>query len=162
MASTDPDWTTCVGPGWKPLVEPLIAQCQEEGTPILQVKEKFGGLRFYTGGGSAKLAAMIAAAETVSMRTCEECGKPGRTVAPQGWVRTLCYEHSVTVPPVKRIDIAKPGATVTLPLSTLEETLLVLDRARLFLNTRRVMPVSEIAAWDDLRARLNLHRVDAK
>jgi len=162
MASTDPDWTTCIGPGWKPLVDPLIAQCKEEGTPILQVKEKFGGLRFYTGGGSAKLVTMIATAEALSVRTCEECGKPGRTVAPHGWVRTLCYEHSQTPAPVKRIDIDEPGPTVTLPFATMTEILLALDRARAFLNTRKVMPVSEIAAWDDLRARLAAHRITPK
>jgi hypothetical protein len=54
-----------------------------------QVKEKFGGLRFYIGSGSPEIYAMIRMAEAISTRTCEDCGSPGKT-RPGGWIRTLC------------------------------------------------------------------------
>ena len=58
-----------------------------------QVKEKFGGLRFYADGGDDFTSGAIALAEALSFRTCETCGAPGR---PQqgGWIRTLCPTHA--------------------------------------------------------------------
>jgi len=58
-----------------------------------QVKEKFGGLRFYVEGSSDKHYNYISFAESMSYRTCEECGSPGRTYH-QGWHRTLCETHA--------------------------------------------------------------------
>jgi hypothetical protein len=57
-----------------------------------QVKEKFGGLRFYTNGYNEAVGAMISMAESMSYRTCEECGSPGRTNR-YGWYTTLCDTH---------------------------------------------------------------------
>lgn len=58
---------------------------------IMRVKEKFGGLRFYTSYSNDFLAGMISMAESASYRICELCGKPGK---PRygGWVLTLCDE----------------------------------------------------------------------
>lgn len=58
-----------------------------------QVKEKFGGLRFYTNGGDDFTRGAINFAELLSLRVCETCGAPGR---PQkgGWIRTLCPTHA--------------------------------------------------------------------
>lgn len=36
-----------VGEGWHKLVHPLLVVCQQYGGVVVQVKEKFGGLRFY-------------------------------------------------------------------------------------------------------------------
>ncbi len=60
---------------------------------LVQVKEKFGGLRFYADGGSSELQAQIELAEAMSYRTCETCGAPG---VPRrgGWIRTLCDAHA--------------------------------------------------------------------
>ena len=62
-----------------------------------QVKEKFGGLRFYVKGitGEAWLKLMslryIQKAGDLSLVTCEECGKPGkRTTTDMGWIKVLC------------------------------------------------------------------------
>jgi len=58
-----------------------------------QVKEKFGGLRFYMTCANDEIFNLIEKAETLSYKTCEECGKPGeeRNV---GWIHTLCdYCH---------------------------------------------------------------------
>lgn len=56
---------------------------------ILQVKEKFGGLRFYTSGSNDFFNGMVAMAEAASYRICEQCGKPGKPRS-GGWILTLC------------------------------------------------------------------------
>lgn len=56
---------------------------------ISQVKEKFGGLRFYTYGGDDYVRGMITFAESMSMRICEYCGNPGK-LGGMGWTKTLC------------------------------------------------------------------------
>ena len=56
-----------------------------------QVKEKFGGLRFYIMGGNEKIDALISFAESMSECTCEECGRPGTQNA-GGWIKTLCHD----------------------------------------------------------------------
>lgn len=87
-------WLDCIGKGWWNLVKPLIEQANLEGATILQVKEKFGGLRFYA-EGSSLLNQMIDNAENESLKTCEECGKPGKLSSRRGWLKTLCEKHSV-------------------------------------------------------------------
>jgi hypothetical protein len=57
-----------------------------------QVKEKFGGLRFYTNGYTDEVSGMIRMAESMSYRTCEVCGSPGRSNN-YGWISTLCDTH---------------------------------------------------------------------
>ena len=57
-----------------------------------QVKEKFGGLRFYYQGGDDAIRGMAQMAETMSVITCEECGAPGK-IRNGGWVHTFCDEH---------------------------------------------------------------------
>ena len=59
---------------------------------ILQIKEKFGGLRFYYEGGDETVRGMVTMAESWATRTCETCGKPGKSRS-GGWIRTLCDEH---------------------------------------------------------------------
>lgn len=57
-----------------------------------QVKEKFGGLRFYYRGGDSFIEGIATMAESMSYVTCEECGnfgKPNKI----GWIRTLCTSH---------------------------------------------------------------------
>lgn len=60
---------------------------------LSQVKEKFGTLRFYYDGGNEVIRGMVSMAESMSARTCEECGNPGRTRG-GGWIRTLCDTHA--------------------------------------------------------------------
>lgn len=54
-----------------------------------QVKEKFGGLRFYVDHSNDTVDGMIAVAEAMSYQICEECGQPGKSNN-KGWIRTLC------------------------------------------------------------------------
>lgn len=58
-----------------------------------QVKEKYGTLRFYTNGNDEYVDGLISMAESMSARTCETCGSPGKTRR-GGWVRTLCDKHA--------------------------------------------------------------------
>lgn len=59
-----------------------------------QIKEKFGTLRFYYHGGDEFCYGVENMAEAMSARTCEVCGKPGKSYS-GGWVSTLCPEHAV-------------------------------------------------------------------
>ena len=59
----------------------------------VQTKEKFGTLRFYIRGGDDYIRDLIEHADAESGRTCEVCGKPGKTVGAQK-ARTVCDEHA--------------------------------------------------------------------
>jgi len=82
----------CVGAGWAPLIKRLYA-AMPEGTEVVQVKEKFGGLRFYTNGTTQEFEAMIDKAEDESYSVCEWCGEPGSVDDSTYWVLTLCEQH---------------------------------------------------------------------
>jgi len=58
----------------------------------VQVKEKFGGLRFYYEGGDERIFGMVSMAESWAANTCEVCGAPG-TMRHGGWIKTLCDTH---------------------------------------------------------------------
>lgn len=59
---------------------------------VIQVKEKFGGLRFYVHGATDEQYAMIQFAESMSYRTCEVCGDRGRGNG-GGWITVRCKKH---------------------------------------------------------------------
>mgnify|MGYP000084172656 FL=1 len=59
---------------------------------IHQIKEKFGGLRFYFEGGDDFCRGLETMAETWANRTCEVCGETGKQRG-GGWIRTLCDTH---------------------------------------------------------------------
>ena len=69
-------------------VHPVVEQ-----VTVDQVKEKFGALRFYYTGGNDEISGMVRMAESMSVLTCETCGKPGEQ-RHGGWIRTLCDEHA--------------------------------------------------------------------
>ncbi len=83
--------------GWKDIVERLIVDLIVLGwnREVHQIKDKFGGLRFYVDKDSAGIIERIYAAENESMRTCEECGKPGQRVylGNGAYIATRCEEH---------------------------------------------------------------------
>ena len=60
---------------------------------VVQVKEKFGGLRFYFNGGNKKIERLIEAAESMSYHICEVCGEVEDVKQTSGWITTLCPEH---------------------------------------------------------------------
>jgi hypothetical protein len=59
---------------------------------VQQIKEKFGGLRFYYQGGDDHISGMVSMAEVWAGRTCETCGNKGKHRS-GGWIRTLCDVH---------------------------------------------------------------------
>jgi hypothetical protein len=99
-----------VGPGWWPILEALCGQIHHhiewkqnqkekygrgEGCPdviVSQIKEKFGGLRFYYNGGDDTVDGMVRMAESWAGHTCEVCRAPGKS-RNGGWIRTLCDKH---------------------------------------------------------------------
>lgn len=84
-----------VGPGWSDLLRRLVDDLFAKGWDgrVLQVKEKFGGLRFYINKCADGLDDRISQAEDESYRTCEECGLPG-VARSGGWIKTLCDLHA--------------------------------------------------------------------
>ena len=63
----------------------------EKETPVaLQVKESFGGLRFYLSQRTPEMVALIAENSEAYEKTCEVCGHPGENVEIRGWHQTLC------------------------------------------------------------------------
>jgi len=56
----------------------------------LQVKEKFGTLRYYYSGGDEVINNYVSYADVMSSLTCEECGVPSETDYNQSWVTTKC------------------------------------------------------------------------
>lgn len=84
-----------VGPGWASLIHHIFDTLENiKGTvKIVQVKEKFAGLRVYTDYMNDELEAVIRQAERESFTICEECGKPGK-VRGRSWYYTSCDEHA--------------------------------------------------------------------
>jgi hypothetical protein len=98
MRDTCMCWGFEIGDGWVRIIEQLSKKLERinQGLPpdeprieAVQVKEKFGGLRFYTNMCHDEADRLIAAAERKSYKTCEMCGKPGKPNS-DGWVITLC------------------------------------------------------------------------
>ncbi|MEK6828904.1 MAG: hypothetical protein AABY15_02175 [Nanoarchaeota archaeon] len=84
-----------VNEGWYGLLKNLIDELIAAGwnKQICQVKEKFGGLRFYTNGMTEECFKIVAKYERLSYDTCEVCGGKGE-LRQGGWITTLCDEHS--------------------------------------------------------------------
>lgn len=84
-----------VGNGWlgfiKEMMKDIIKMNWDKQT--CQVKEKFGGLRFYINSASDEIHDRITQAETLSYEVCEECGEPGKLRTDIGWYLTLCDNH---------------------------------------------------------------------
>jgi len=96
MRETCMHWGIACGSGWFKLIDKLCNDLSKYPEVVAsQVKEKFGGLRFYIEGvdkdHSDAIYNHIDAAEGESLKTCEDCGEPGKTRG-GGWVRTLCNQ----------------------------------------------------------------------
>lgn len=92
------------GDGWFDLIYQLCADLEAEYQKLdpkdldendyiaFQVKEKFGGLRFYLSSETDAMYKLTDAAEDKSFTICEDCGNPGKPRG-GGWIRTLCDAH---------------------------------------------------------------------
>ena len=94
-------------PGWLNLIDELCRTLQihldsHPDVPqvdVLQVKEKFGGLRFYYSGGDSVCRDAVAMAEERSLSTCEVCGQTG-TLGGERWLNVRCVNHINWAPSV--------------------------------------------------------------
>lgn len=87
------------GDGWFTLLDDLCTKIDEEClrqgltdrqlVQAVQIKEKFGGLRFYLSQATSEIGNLIHEAEDLSYKTCEVCGHPGEPRR-SGWIKTLC------------------------------------------------------------------------
>ena len=87
-----------VGDGWYKLIDELSAKIEaynealddlDEVCMAVQVKEKYGTLRFYTSYGTEDIFKWIEEAEAKSEVTCELCGEPG-VINETGWLTVHC------------------------------------------------------------------------
>ena len=92
--------------GWLPIIDKLCGAIQSyidnvtryvDGKPVktpqvtcAQMKEKFGGLRFYVDGGDDHTDGMIYMAEHLCDNTCQDCGSEQDLGLTQGWISVLC------------------------------------------------------------------------
>jgi hypothetical protein len=88
--------------GWFDLIhrlcerlEPFVSKLNatlppEEHFEVLQVKQKFGGLRFYVSHNNGAIDSEIERAHLESLGTCENCGRRGLLRNINGWLITLC------------------------------------------------------------------------
>ena len=109
MRETCMCWGVETGDGWFDLIDKLSAALEQinhelpQGTEkieTVQVKSKFGGLRFYLDGVplliSDKVSKLVTLAEEESLKTCERCGKHGKPNE-SGWITTLCEDCRPTI-----------------------------------------------------------------
>lgn len=90
-------WGFECGNGWYNLIDSLCSCIQhyldyKTEVPQLvatQVKEKFGGLRFYYRGGDEYVRGLVDMASYLSNSTCEICGNFGK-IKDDGWIKVRC------------------------------------------------------------------------
>jgi hypothetical protein len=87
------------GTGWYELEKNLIEDLIKLGwnKEVCQVKEKFGGLRFYINDGSDEIFKRIDQAESESYKTCEICGSKEEIGRTRGWITTCCEPCAIKI-----------------------------------------------------------------
>uniref|UniRef100_A0A6M3J9Q4 Uncharacterized protein n=1 Tax=viral metagenome TaxID=1070528 RepID=A0A6M3J9Q4_9ZZZZ len=89
----------CCEDGWYDLIHKLCtdlkATLDDQDFQVIQVKEKFGGLRFYVGPVPRNIRDLIRKAEMESYRTCERCGNKGSMTIKRGYYQVLCEDCRV-------------------------------------------------------------------
>jgi len=101
MQETAMCWGFDCGDGWYDILDRLCAtliELSKEAYPphipvASQVKEKYGGLRFYLVSGTRAQYDACATAELESEKTCEQCGEPGE-IRGRGWFYAACDAHN--------------------------------------------------------------------
>ncbi len=90
------DWTL---PGWTPLIKELDSKLSEldPNYTIEQVKEKFGGLRYYFYSDSENADVIYDVMydledeyENKSFKICEGCGSTENVTTEGSWLKTFC------------------------------------------------------------------------
>jgi hypothetical protein len=83
------------GDGWFDILKHLVCEISKvdinKECKVVQIKEKFGTLRFYIDNATDEIYDLIINAEKETMVTCEDCGKIG-TLKQNRWWRVTCDE----------------------------------------------------------------------
>ena len=112
----DPYFGFRAGNGWLDLIkgiceklEPIIAALPENDRyqyRCVQIKEKFGTLRFYTDICTKDMADIIDEFQNKSAKICENCGADGSKISMGSgctvWVKTLCKACAE-----KKVDLSR-------------------------------------------------------
>jgi hypothetical protein len=101
---TEEDAVQCVGKGWEKLVRKVYNAKEGLGIPlgIIDVKEKWGGLRIYTDYYVKEIEEVIKEIGEESLKICETCGASAGLVKKGTWYQTLCEEHRGEWVPVEQ------------------------------------------------------------
>ena len=98
------------GSGWNDIIIKLNRKLEmlDPDYEILQIKEKFGSLRFYYKTDCSlksikeAMDRYVRFAEMESIQTCEECGRRGKLAKRNpGWMKTLCDNCLIIRTPVR-------------------------------------------------------------
>ena len=83
-----------VGKGWASLIHEVFDYMEQHKvtTKVIQVKEKWGGLRIYTDFIDDAFDAKVREVEKRSFKMCELCGDAGN-LRGDSWYQTLCETH---------------------------------------------------------------------
>lgn len=102
MSGTCMCWGFECGDGWYEIIERLSSKLEKAIAALpaeergeyraVQVKEKYGTLRFYMTAETREMEKCIVDAERESAFTCEACGAAGKGRG-MGWLYTACEEH---------------------------------------------------------------------
>ena len=99
MNQTAMCWGFECGDGWYDLIynlcEKIQKHCDEKGVQVeaVQVKEKFGSLRFYVSHADDVVYDLISKAEERSYRICQKCGSNENvTSTDSGWIGYYCKD----------------------------------------------------------------------
>lgn len=102
------------GIGWRKLYQPIVDDIkqlniglpEDEKIRILQIKEKFGGLRIYLNYYPAIVRDRIDEAERLSYGTCEQCGATENTglLYYAGWIYNCCRDCAKKIITRRRKD----------------------------------------------------------
>ena len=117
------DWS--IPSTWIPTVDTLCSSiqaiCDENNFQItcIQMKEKYGALRFYTDYGNPQIDKLIFAAEKATTHICQKCGESSDSVHPttSGWVQYLCNKCR----PIGNIHIHDHLTDTLIPVSEIVE-----------------------------------------
>lgn len=87
-------WGIETDEGWFKFIDKLCAKITalDPEVEIVQLKQKYGGLRCCTTGTSKAVIDEIWAAEAESYTICEKCGATGMLRDDLPWMQTLCEE----------------------------------------------------------------------
>jgi hypothetical protein len=99
-----------VGKGWASLIDEVfdMLETMEHPPKIIQVKEKWGGLRIYDSGVYSTIIPtnfekLLREIERKSYTICENCGEQG-VLRRGNWMKTLCDVHAEGREPIETIN----------------------------------------------------------